>query len=322
MILCRVNAADAAERARRAGRSPNGARLTRVLIAIDLIAEKLGIDLPEDGEKEELKSDTIPQAMLEGIERKQEEQDKSGQEGGDMAKSAGHLAIPPRLLADTPPIRRSPASPGAGPREATIDGPVTRWRLQVQVHLLVRKVAALEKPLLIASGAPSVTKMGTKLAVLLSGFSIAACALGQGMLEPVWTTGFGQMTEALISSDNAFVVFGGYESSKSGEIRDFATGALLGTNVAQDDLSLSADGNYFSSIDTIYAVPDGQLVWTGRGYYGASAIFFNLRLSPTGEYAHAIVRSTDPANPSSVIVKVTVATSEVEWLLFLGRLGA
>jgi len=52
--------------------------LTRVLVAVDLIAEKLGIDLPKDREKEELKGDTAPQAMLEEIERKQEEQDKSG----------------------------------------------------------------------------------------------------------------------------------------------------------------------------------------------------------------------------------------------------
>ncbi|MGI8923754.1 MAG: DUF1003 domain-containing protein [Fimbriimonadales bacterium] len=52
--------------------------LTRVLVAVDLIAEKLGIDLPEDDERDELESDTAPQAMLEEIERKQEEQDKSG----------------------------------------------------------------------------------------------------------------------------------------------------------------------------------------------------------------------------------------------------
>ncbi|MBA3726178.1 MAG: DUF1003 domain-containing protein [Armatimonadetes bacterium] len=51
--------------------------LTRVLVAVDLIAQKLGIDLPEDGEKDELKSDTAPQAVLEEIERKQEEQDQS-----------------------------------------------------------------------------------------------------------------------------------------------------------------------------------------------------------------------------------------------------
>ena len=43
--------------------------LTRILIAVDLIAEKLGIELPHVDEKDQLESDVKPQDVLEEIER-------------------------------------------------------------------------------------------------------------------------------------------------------------------------------------------------------------------------------------------------------------
>jgi len=43
--------------------------LTRLLVAVDLIAEKMGIELPEEEEREELKSDVEAKELLGEIER-------------------------------------------------------------------------------------------------------------------------------------------------------------------------------------------------------------------------------------------------------------
>lgn len=43
--------------------------LTRLLVAVDIIAEKLGVELPDDSERKELKADVEPKELLGEIER-------------------------------------------------------------------------------------------------------------------------------------------------------------------------------------------------------------------------------------------------------------
>jgi uncharacterized membrane protein len=55
--------------------------LTRVLIAVDLIAHKLGIDLPHSESNEDLKTDVAAHAVLEEIEK--QSQEPSSQDEGE-----------------------------------------------------------------------------------------------------------------------------------------------------------------------------------------------------------------------------------------------
>jgi uncharacterized membrane protein len=46
--------------------------LTRVLIAVDRIAQKLGVDLPVDSDQTELETETRAEAVMESIEEEAE----------------------------------------------------------------------------------------------------------------------------------------------------------------------------------------------------------------------------------------------------------
>ncbi|MGI8923552.1 MAG: hypothetical protein ACR2HJ_05840 [Fimbriimonadales bacterium] len=167
----------------------------------------------------------------------------------------------------------------------------------------------------ISSGVTSITKMGVRLAVLLSGFSIAACALGQGMLEPVWIHPQDSAEESLISSDATFVFFSGVQSvsGREGQVRDLATGAIMSTNPGIRDISLSADGRYLSALGdgppAVYRVANGEFVW--GPHFGANREIDGVKLSPTGEFVY--LRSWDVVKESgSAVSKVRVGAGS-EW---------
>lgn len=62
--------------------------LTHVLIAVDLIAQKLGVELPEESNIEELKSEVAPQDFLDEIEKTQEQGIDPEEEGPESASES------------------------------------------------------------------------------------------------------------------------------------------------------------------------------------------------------------------------------------------
>ncbi|MGI8923554.1 MAG: hypothetical protein ACR2HJ_05850 [Fimbriimonadales bacterium] len=160
----------------------------------------------------------------------------------------------------------------------------------------------------ISSGATSITKMGARLPVLLSGFSIAACALGQGMLERVWIDPEPKEAAArLISSDGRYCLFAGIGRLwGNSEIRDLTTGALV-SSIPYDwthDISFSGDGRYVSQYDAVYRVEDGQFVW--RAPSGGSFGHLNLKLTTTGEFVYGQI----VAKETNSLVKLRVGSSD------------